>query len=126
MTEPLIASLVLAAIRDVCRDGVDPIERVQGAKGRRGARIRRRLDLENAILPPEERVHCEHRPGDVTGQPLELLSIFIGDDLPGEDRKAGMDLRQQGVHEALREPTVGSALEMGGRDDLASVISADG
>jgi hypothetical protein len=78
---------MLAAIGDVRRDGMDPFERVEDAHRGAGAGIRRRLDLETAVLAPADTVDRKRRASDVARDALEALSVFGGNDIAGEDVK---------------------------------------
>src|SRR4029453_10103939 len=67
---------MLAAIGDVRRDGMDPFERVEDADRGAGAGIRRRLDLETAVLAPADTVDRKRRASDVARDALEAPLIM--------------------------------------------------
>jgi hypothetical protein len=52
---------MLAAIGDVRRDGMDPLERVEDPDRGAGAWIRRRLDLEGTVVAPAQAIDGKRR-----------------------------------------------------------------
>jgi len=99
----IIPHLVLAAIRDVGGDGMNPIQWVEGTNGRTSAGIRRCADLEPAVVAPADAVDGKRGSSDVAGEPLKLLRILGGNRLPGENGKTWMDPGKKILHETLRE-----------------------
>ena len=84
-------TLVPAAIGDVGRDGVDPVEGIEEANGRTGAGVGRRGDLKQAVVAMADATSRKRRARDVAGEPLELLTITGRDGLSSKNRKTGMD-----------------------------------
>ena len=80
-----------AAIGDVGRDGVDPVERVEEGNGRTGAGIGRCGDLKHAVVGPSDAIGCKRRGRHLAREPLQLPGIFRGERRSGENGKPGMD-----------------------------------
>jgi len=86
----IIPHAMPAAIGDVGRDGVDPVEGIEEANGRTGGGIGRCGDLKHAVVGPSDAIGCKRRARHVTREPLKLPGIFRGERLSGENRKPGM------------------------------------
>lgn len=80
-----------AAIGDVGRDGVDPVDGIEEANGRTGAGIGRCSNLEHAVVGSSDAIGCKRRARHVTREPLKLAGILRGERLSGKNRKPRMD-----------------------------------
>jgi len=79
-----------AAIRDVGRDGVDPVQRIEEAVGRAGAGIGTCRNLDRSFMTADA-IGGKRGTGNVAGEPLELLGISRRERLPSEHGKPGMN-----------------------------------
>ena len=87
-----VKSLTMASrIRDMRRDAVNPLERIQLDRGCAGPWIGRRFQNQVAVVEFFERIHGQYRPGDVSGL------RFQRGDFGGFDRRSGID-RKSGMH----------------------------
>ena len=94
---------MLAAVRDLLADGMNPIKRVEKEERFSGKRIRGCGEQDTAILGLAHPVNSNGSAGEVAGEFFQPLRLVVSDELLRIDRKPGRIPLQQPVHELLGE-----------------------
>jgi len=86
---PVVTSQMLAAVRDLLADGMNPIEGLEQQSGVSGKGVRGSGHLDTAVVVLANGVKPDGSASQVTGDVFEPSGLIVIDELGGMNGKAG-------------------------------------